>query len=381
MNSNNTKISDSCDVRVVFSLNELGNNWSHLLGLTHNRSIFMSWEWAKVWWDTFSAESDTPYVILVYHTDLLVGMAPFYVQKTRLSNRLILRFIGTGEPSVSEVVTESLDIMVLPGHEDRVISAVTSCIKNWLEKQGPMSTFSCSGIVKTYFAYQVISRLRQTFRSAESNLLKQFSWNLKPEQSLEYPPTRKKRILRSKRALDKEGGLQRCPSDSVADAVENYQVLKTLHEKRWTSKGSDGAFTCEKFNHFHIRLIEKLFPLDRANIILYKLGSKTLAALYCFNFEGTTTYYQSGFLPDSSNRYMPLTHAHYIEADNSRKQGGDCYTFLRGADDSYKAQFDCQTEALQDIILFNNNICYAGYKFGKSLRQVAGRIRNRIRAN
>jgi len=326
--------------------------WNSLLETSEYASVFQSWEWARTWWDCFSGTMDKPFIVLVYQDSQLVGIAPLFTRSRVGSPFSEIRFIGTGEPSDSEVVTEDLDLITERKHQSKVSSVVAERIGKWLTLKAPFSRFICSDIDRERPIYTMLEYLKSNYASTTKSTRVRFYWQQSSTKPIDVEPSRKKRLARSQRALEKDGGLKRCPSRSLEEAKKNYALLKGLHEQRWKSKGGSGAFGSSMFNQFHLTLLERLHSSGQVDIVMYNLQNKNLAALYCLYTPAKTIYYQSGFETESANRYMALTNAHYVEAEHNRLQGRFCYDFLRGTADSYKAGFGCASSPLYDVTIF-----------------------------
>ena len=155
--------------------------------------------------------------------------------------------------------------------------------------------------------------------------------------------------MRSARAIDRDGGMQAAHLETLERMPEHYRTLQQLHNERWQQQGRQGTFEAAKFNQFHQRLLTLLIPLGLADISIYSIQDRPVAALYCLFSPDVAYYYQSGFTATHANRYMPLANAHRLEMQRLAAKGKRSYDFMRGSALSYKQDFGCEATQLYNV--------------------------------
>jgi CelD/BcsL family acetyltransferase involved in cellulose biosynthesis len=114
----------------------------------------------------------------------------------------------------------------------------------------------------------------------------------------------------------------------VRSAIEE---VFTLHAKRFTVKQADSLFKAELRQPFHQDLGERLF--DRGALRLFRLRDKgrTIAAMYCFEFDDSLFYFQGGIDPEWEEHSVGMVimlHAIQYAFDHGLK----LFDFMRGSE-------------------------------------------------
>lgn len=330
----------------------LRDKWQFLLSKSTQNNVFLSWEWHYTWWQCFSKPKDKLQILLIESNDTIVGIAPLYLQHTILTGKT-LRFIGTGEPEADEVVTEYLDFIALSGHEQTVIDTVYACLLEHRTWQRVEFNY----VLQNYLCHEVAEKLTENFSLKPQLIGKTFSTPLEDSET-QYRETRlsssrNKRLKRCLNALNKDGGgLVRILIENESEIDSHLSILQSLHDERWSAKNKSSIFESQQFMSFHRKLLTLLLPQNKANIALYYLNEKPLAALYVMYSSTDCHYYQSGFSKERENRYMPLFVSHITEMNAARTQGLTRYDFMRGSEVSYKSDFGCDGTDMFDLTVY-----------------------------
>lgn len=356
---------------------ELREDWSSLLEQSAQNGIFLSWEWHYTWWECFSKPKDTLQILLIKSSDKVVGLAPLYFQQSAYRGKT-LRFIGTGEAEADEVVTEYLDFIALPGHEQTVIDTISDLIieqNTWQRIE-----FNC--VLKDYLCAQVAEQLKEKY-SLQSHLNgRVFSTPLESSE-IQYRETRlstsrNKRLKRCLKALDKDGGgLTRKTIQDAPEIDTHLGILKKLHDERWSAKNKSSIFESKRFMDFHKKLLTLLVPQGKASIALYSLNEKPISAVYVMYSKNDCHYYQSGFSKEGENRYMPLFVSHIKEMNAARDLGFTNYDFMRGSTNSYKSDFGCLEADMFDLKIYRHTVEVKIVSVAKFLKQTCNALLTR----
>lgn len=117
-------VTDSCMIQVIDSFEQWqmkSKAWNALLNKTVSVTIFLTWEWLYAWAKCFLHEDRKLFILCIYQSDELVGIAPFYLQKRR--HKLLalreIRFLGSPETG-----SDYLDVIIYKGKERAVAEAL-----------------------------------------------------------------------------------------------------------------------------------------------------------------------------------------------------------------------------------------------------------------
>ncbi len=327
--------------------------WQSLNASAASSSFFMSWEWHYTWWQVYSTPQDQLFIVKFMINGALVGLLPLYLRQSGLMRASTMMFLGTGEPEADEVATEYLDVLAAPGFEEVVADAAIY----WMAASEHCHQVEFRFLLDDSLILNASRRLPDLLHFEERATGFRYRVDLREEQAghLEHlPPSRLKRLKRSQKALEKEGGLIQHSVSNSDELASAFSGLIELNHERQEVKQRKSAFASIKFHKFHHQLSQCAFDQGAVNIHQFKLGSSLLAVLYCFYDERNCYYYQSGFSKRSANRYMPLTFAHLAEMRRSRDSGRHYYDFMRAEPPTYKDEYGCKTTAMFNLFAFTS---------------------------
>lgn len=118
-------------VRTSEEFCSLKDKWNKLLDSSPVNTIFLRWEWLWSWWNAYKDKNYDLCILLVFNSEDLIGIAPFYIFRCQLGSIFPVRrllFLGTKERSV---ISEYMDIIYRPGEEKSVINTIF----NYIDKE------------------------------------------------------------------------------------------------------------------------------------------------------------------------------------------------------------------------------------------------------
>jgi len=278
-----------------------------------------------------------------------------------------LRFLGTGESREDEVATEYLDIIAAPEHAQQVANAAL----DWMSVCSHWASVELRFLLDDAQLTQAY-RKRQDLFLVERNVGYRYRVDLAQDEQTHLQGIskgRKKRIERSRRAIEKDGGLTQESVDSIEKLEGAFRQLTELNHERQAQKMRKSVFASEKFRSFHQQLVKLIYNKEVVDIHQFKLEGKLLAVLYCFYDAKQCYYYQSGFSRRAANRYMPLTFAHLAEIERNRHSNRTHYDLMRAEPPSYKEDFGCETTVMVSTFLFCSKWRLLSFNVRKSLRR------------
>ena len=362
-------------VEDIASFENLAHAWAKLMPHADAATVFMQWEWHFTWWQVFAGQRDSLYIMTWWQGEELVGVLPVYKHRGLLPGTNCLKFIGTGESQVDEVATEYGDLLIdRRVQADVLASAVQHLLSfdTWqqIELMCMLQTSKlANALLDVSSVHALTSTAGQRYRVSLAGTEAEYFKELKG--------SRAKRIQRSQRALEREGGIVATPIDSIEDFDPAFRELAELNHERQAYKQRKSAFASSRFRHFHYELCLRLHDAGSANIVRFHLGSRLLAVLYCFYDETCCYYYQSGFTRKDANRYMPLTVAHLMEMQRNREHGRPFYDLMRGRPPCYKDEFSCQITPMFNVSVFKSRGVLRLVSGYRSLRSLAARLLKR----
>jgi peptidoglycan/xylan/chitin deacetylase (PgdA/CDA1 family)/CelD/BcsL family acetyltransferase involved in cellulose biosynthesis len=308
-------------------LEALGAKWNLLLAASASDTVFLTWEWASAWWNSYAAGRSL-YVLTAWNDDVLVGVAPFYVDSVRRWGVKwnCLRLIGDGSSD-----SDYLDCFTQRGREQEVVSAFIAHLDGhrgeWdeLELHGPAENSPGLAVF--------IECARERSWSTSSHTIPCATLAL-PTRWSDYLQLLKPRVRTKVRSsltfLDEQirSAPRQCMSTEELD--QWLPVLFDLHTRRWQEAGRPGVFLDQAKRKFYSEVSRSM--LEQGWLALHRLdwGERPLALQYGFVYRNRFHLLQEGYDPAFEDLRPGLSLRswlirHWIE------RGLEEYDFLAGA--------------------------------------------------
>src|SRR5262249_42597632 len=115
------------------------------------------------------------------------------------------------------------------------------------------------------------------------------------------------------------------------------EILRSLHQERWSADGRRGVFESQKYSKFHDHAMASLFARDALEVSWLSARGEPVAALYNIVHDGKVFFYQAGRKMDLPKGIRPgiVIQAHAIR--RAIERGLREYDFLPGTQ-QYKLQ-------------------------------------------
>ncbi len=328
----------------------LQKEWDALQLRNTSSTVFMSWAWHHTWWTVFGRDHHKLYIVCVRAEGRLIGLLPLYQRVRPWPRPNQVMFVGTGEGDSDEVATEYLDILVDENYQrEAALAALT-----YIEQEGQQMRFEFTHVLDDSVLVKSIEQHFPNWHLQFKDLGFRYRIDLEAvSDDIPMQPERIKRVKRSLRAVERDGGFRHESVASIEDVAMALDDVATLSDQRQKHLGrAKSAFASRKFNEFHRRVFPLLYQLDSADVHNFYHGPELVASLYCFYSDSTCHYYQSGFVQSMANRYMPLTVAHLREITRNRTAGRRYYDFMRGDTESYKGDFQCEKTPMLTVVRY-----------------------------
>lgn len=343
----------SC-VEDVSEFANLRAEWDALQYNNESSSVFMSWAWHHTWWSVFAKDSDKLCVLCVRLRGELIGVLPLYFRHRSWPRPTHVMFLGTGEGDADEVATEYLDMVARPGM--RMAAAIAAL--EFLHQRDVQLRFELQHLLADSVLLSALRCRSDAWVLEELDRGVRYRIDCQHQTDpIPMDPKKLKRVNRSARALERDGGFEQRSIATLGEASQALEEVSALSDERQQQAGrANSAFSSDKFNQFHQQLLPVLYLDGSADIQRFYINGSLAAVLYCFYDGDTCHYYQSGFVQSLGNRYMPLTLAHLAELNRNRAGGRRYYDFMRGDMNSYKNDFLCEKTPMVTVLRYPNVI-------------------------
>ena len=157
---------------------------------------------------------------------------------------------------------------------------------------------------------------------------------------------RRAHIRRCLRAYAAVGSLQLTVAHDVPTALEFFDRMVVLHDRRFAERGRRSSFSSPFCRSFHERLVGDALPRGEVQMLRVAAGDREVGYLYSFVHHGHVCFYQSGFdykLLDK--RFSPGLVTLVLAIEHNAAQGMRWFDFLAG-DQTYKSNLATDRSAM-----------------------------------
>ena len=318
---------------------------------------FRDWPWLESWWAAYGescagASRELCVVAVTTEEDELVGLAPWYIERSR-SRGAVLRFLGSGE-----VCSDYLSVLARPHHQIEVAAALA----NWLAPQAAGGTTAEApqtwdlldlGLVPHHDA--TIERLSQELRVRGASVYKRPSvscWRLALPPSWEnylgqLSKSHRKQIRQLDKRYFKSGAATFHEVTSAAQLDAGLEILENLHQRRRQSLGEKGCFRSATFTAFINRASATLLARGELRLCWVEIGGRPAAVEYQLLSKNAVFAYQAGVDPEQLE-HEPGRLITIATLKRTIAEGRQVMDFLRG-DEPYKAHWRAEPTPTQEL--------------------------------
>jgi len=309
------------------SWRSISTDWANILYESNAATYFLSWEWLFSWAEICLNADRQLFILTFYENDLLIGVAPFYIQKRKFGTFFVreLRFLGTPESG-----SDYLDVMTQNGREKEIASTLYDYLHGvgrscW--DQLILSDMRADSLFLLHF----MNRLREEGRYSE---LKRSAFCPRmrlPDTDEELYPM----LSRGWRKKFKQD-MRICNRDHAgAHVVVAGSEVDGHLEEFFQMYESKGGWPGEQLLSILKKLLEKYTDDVPFQLDYLFLNSKPCAALFHFKFKQTVSMYlmavDKQFNPKVSLGNLLVGYS----IKNAISSGFKYYDFLKG-DERYK---------------------------------------------
>jgi CelD/BcsL family acetyltransferase involved in cellulose biosynthesis len=314
--------------------------WGELLAESSSRTIFLTWEWLKPWWDAFGEGRQIIALAASDDEGGLAGLALLSSERRRIVTGITLktlRLLGDGSTD-----SDTLDFIVREGYEGPFVKSVL----DWCAQHE--SEWDILELNTVPQPSAVARELQNEFAARgwvcwqRENVHQIVALPGKWEEYLSSLSKNMRASVNSKmRKLEKRYQVQRRKCESPEELSEFLDQLYRMHTMRWSLLEQSGSFFLPARRQFYTEMARAFLQRGWLDFWLLELNGKPAAAEFGFHYGKTYYFLQTGFDP----AYFADSVGFVLKAQIFReliKQGMEAYDFL-GDDDPYKQRWAPQT--------------------------------------
>ncbi|MBN2293690.1 MAG: GNAT family N-acetyltransferase [Pirellulales bacterium] len=325
--------------------------WNRICGTVP----FRSWDWASTWWQYYGQHWDASrelFVLGVFDDfDNLVGLAPWYIERSVAFGRLA-RFLGSGE-----VCSDYLDVLSQPGLENQVAATLADWfaanLSEYCDRVEMTAIDSSGSMVEKLVEYMGKDVCTVHRRQGDR------CWRIVLPRSVEEYVSRlskngRKPFHRIEHRLLGTGRTVLRTAQTAEEVAESMEILIDLHKRRFMFKGRQTSYGSERFWNFHRDLAQRMLRSGHLLLHVLDIDGVPAAAEYQFAGGGTRYAYQAGIDPDR----LKLSPGRVIMVALVRwaiSQGYHTLDLMRG-DEAYKAHWRAKPHECLEIRIVPSRI-------------------------
>jgi hypothetical protein len=306
------------------------------LGAVCPHAYFLSWGFVETWLESLPKETGLKLAVLREH-DAAIGAA--FLGHSRVVRQKVFRSDAwllnqTGSRRLDQIYIEDNAILADPAARIAMHDLLGQLPGAWDE-------LYFSGVDPRSATGKLLERVEPPYRVLIANRIPAPYVDLAAARQKDYlgllSSNTRSQARRSYKQYEARGPLRREVAADLASALEIYEDLVDLHRDWWRRRGHLGAFASPYFKGFHRSLIERRFAAGEIQLIRVRCGDETIGCLYNFVWNGTVSFYQSGFRMEDDNRLKPGFVLHTEAVRYNAERGHALYDFMASFDE-YKVR-------------------------------------------
>ncbi len=279
---------------------QIKSAWESLLLECPEKTIFLSWEWLKPWWNAYGNGQRVIALAAYDDSKELVGLAllAFVESRTALGTLQVLQLLGDGTKD-----SDSLDFLVRAGYEGPFCSAVL----DWCELHRKewdvlaLNTVPAESPVARALGAELAAR-RWVYWQRENDHQVVHLPNNWEEYLGSLSRRLRKEINQKLRRMEKnyQSVQRRCMNQG--ELPQFLEQLFDLHTKRWSVRNEPGSFGLAARRQFYAEMGAQFLDRGWLEFWLLEFDGKPVATEFNFHFGNASYTLQNGFDPSLLQR-------------------------------------------------------------------------------
>lgn len=347
--------------------------WAYLLKRCPH-SYYLAWPWTELWLKNLPADCGL-FLVVGYSNESPV-IAFFLGSRTRVRYSFLkfeqLALNQTLIPYFDSIYIEYNSMLVDPGVEISLESILEGIPLKWDE----FLMTRCSSMYQPNLIPDEDLNKRYDIKTEQ---LRSYYVDLEKIRRNDYDylallsQKRRSKIRRTIKEYEKIGEIRVRIAESAEEALEIFDELIMLHQKRWTERGSRGVFSSKYIIDFNKDLVSKRFEYGEIQLIRITAGDHTLGCLYTIIYNQKVLGGQCGFNYIPGNLYSPGLVCHYYSILHNAGMGLNSYDFMDG-EAQYKESLSTDYNEIQTTVIRKRNI---GSRIENNLAKLLGMFRKK----
>jgi CelD/BcsL family acetyltransferase involved in cellulose biosynthesis len=316
----------------------LAPRWDALLERCSTRTPFLTWQWQKLWWNCWKQNRRLRIITVKEENERLCGIAPLYEEMQGNVRKLML--LGSSD------LCDYLDCIITSGEEEGFYRTLLSYLAASSQESITLNFNSLQAHSPTISFFKTVSGRNDNsvdFHREDTapglDLPSDFESYLKLLSKKDRHEMRRKR-----RKAEKE---QEVAFHTITDPSQVMDTLPHFLTLFRRSANTKNDFLTPERECFFQSLAEEFSRRGWLEIFSLSFGSREVAYLFCFHYNGTRYLYNAAYDLDYSSLSPGIVVITYCLED-AISRGINRFDFLRG-DETYKYRFGAQDHHLYSL--------------------------------
>lgn len=348
--------------------------WIELQSATPDSSIFLAWDWQRLWWKHYG-EHRQLCIVVARHGDRVVGLLPLYLETHRKAGGLFkarkLRQVGVG----GDTAPDDLGALLLPGLEHEACAAMSRFVARELRQWDMLDWTDLPP--GSPLAAAAPQSLRAAGFRVQCALAEPITCGPLPGDWETYRKglsrNRRETLSRKRRRFEALPGARMRMVESAAELAPAFERLVELHQLRWSGRTELPAFSTPQYRGFHWDLMKALLAQGQLRLLSLELEGRTIAMIYGMQYKGRFCFFQSGFDPAHA-QLSPGDVLMGYAVELAIEKGCGIFDMLKG-DHEYKRHFIQESRRNLEIRAFRRGPVDLAYRARDALDQARARRR------
>lgn len=337
--------------------------WEQLDARCGKPSLFMSWQWQRLWWAHYGAGRRL-HLLVARDDERLLGVMPMYLERGRLGRFPVrrLRSLGSG----GDTAPDDLDPLLHPEFEEYVAQGFARRI---LKDRSEWDETSCTDLdpAKPFtraFAEATRATPRVLLRGSKRHIVRGDLPTQWDDYLTRLGPHRRKGLRRKLRRFEAEPGASVTWHRGAAQVDAAFDRLVRLHHLRWQGRAESHAFASSAYLGFHRQLMHWLDETGALRLLELRARGQVFAMRYGYRWRDTFYDLQGGFDPafaDLSPGELGLS----LAIEQAIREGCSAFDMLRGDYEHKRGLFKEQRSAV-DLHVYRGPLML-GFVLGRDL--------------
>ncbi len=352
---------------------QLKSAWIALQSATPDSSIFLAWDWQRLWWKHYGEDRQLC-IVVARHAHRVVGLLPLYLETHRKARGLFkarkLRQVGVG----GDTAPDDLGALLLPDFQQETCAAMSRFVARELRQWDMLDWTDLPSA--SPLAVTAPDALQAAGFRVQCSLAEPITCGPLPGDWETYRKglsrNRRETLSRKRRRFEALPGARMRLVESAAELTPAFERLVELHQLRWTGRTEQPAFSTPQYQGFHRELMHALLAQGQLRLLSLEVEGKAIAMLYGMQYKGRFCFFQSGFDPAHA-QHSPGDVLMGYAVELAIAQGCEVFDMLKG-DHAYKRHFVQESRRNLEIRAFRPGPVDLAYRARDALSQAfAGR--------